>query len=104
MPARPSAPPVAPSTAAARMPSSPWSVAFTARPPNSNSTSLRLAARSRPRNSLRLIVRSSGIHAAGCFAQEPIRKGQKVVEYTGERMLHDDADKLFENLPYTYLF
>lgn len=53
---------------------------------------------------MRLIVRSSGIHAAGCFAQQPIRKGQKVVEYTGERMLHDDADKLYENLPYTYLF
>ena len=53
---------------------------------------------------MRLIVRSSGIHAAGCFALEPIAKGQKVVEYTGERILHDDADKLYENLPYTYLF
>jgi hypothetical protein len=53
---------------------------------------------------MRLIVRSSGIHAAGCFAQQSIRKGQKVVEYTGERMLHDNADKLYENLPYTYLF
>jgi SET domain-containing protein len=53
---------------------------------------------------MRLIVRSSGIHAAGCFAQEPIAKGNKVVEYTGERMLHDNADKLYENLPYTYLF
>ena len=53
---------------------------------------------------MRLIVRSSGIHAAGCFALEPIAKGRKVVEYTGERILHDDADKLYENLPYTYLF
>lgn len=53
---------------------------------------------------MRLIVRSSGIHAAGCFAQQYIPKGQKVVEYTGERMLHDDADKLYEHLPYTYLF
>lgn len=53
---------------------------------------------------MRLIVRSSGIHAAGCFALEPIAKGKKVVEYTGERILHDDADKLYENLPYTYLF
>ena len=53
---------------------------------------------------MRLIVRSSGIHAAGCFTQQPIAKGQKVVEYTGERMLHDNADKLYENLPYTYLF
>jgi SET domain-containing protein len=53
---------------------------------------------------MRLIVRSSGIHAAGCFTQEAISKGRKVVEYTGERMLHDDADKYYENLPYTYLF
>jgi SET domain-containing protein len=53
---------------------------------------------------MRLIIRSSGIHAAGCFTLQPISKGQKVVEYTGERILHDDADKLYENLPYTYLF
>ncbi len=53
---------------------------------------------------MRLIIRSSGIHAAGCFTLEAVRKGQKIVEYTGERILHDDADKLYENLPYTYLF
>ena len=53
---------------------------------------------------MRLIIRSSGIHAAGCFTLQAISKGQKVVEYTGERILHDDADKLYEDLPYTYLF
>ena len=53
---------------------------------------------------MRLIVRSSGIHAAGCFTLEPIRKGTKIVEYTGERIPHDEADKLYEHLPYTYLF
>lgn len=53
---------------------------------------------------MRLIIRSSGIHAAGCYTLESIRKGKKVVEYTGERILHDDADKLYEGLPYTYLF
>jgi uncharacterized protein len=53
---------------------------------------------------MRLIVRSSGIHAAGCFTLEPISRGIKVVEYTGERILHDEADKLYEHLPYTYLF
>lgn len=53
---------------------------------------------------MRLIVRSSGIHAAGCFTLEPIKKGTKIVEYTGERILHDEADKLYEHLPYTYLF
>ena len=53
---------------------------------------------------MRLIIRSSGIHAAGCFTLQPISKGQKIVEYTGERIHHDDADKLYEGLPYTYLF
>jgi len=53
---------------------------------------------------MRLIVRSSGIHAAGCFTLEPIKKGTKIVQYTGERILHDEADKLYEHLPYTYLF
>ena len=53
---------------------------------------------------MRLIVRSSGIHAAGCFTLEPIKKGTKIVEYTGERIRHDDADKLYEHLPYTYIF
>lgn len=53
---------------------------------------------------MRLIVRSSGIHAAGCFTLDSIPKGTQVVEYTGERMPHDDADRLYDNLPYTYLF
>ncbi len=53
---------------------------------------------------MRMIIRSSGIHAAGCFTLQPIRKGAKIVEYTGERIPHDDADKLYEDLPYTYLF
>lgn len=53
---------------------------------------------------MRLIIRSSGIHAAGCFTLEPIKKGTKVVEYTGERISHDEADKLYEHVPYTYLF
>ena len=53
---------------------------------------------------MRLIIRSSGIHAAGCFTLQPIPRGRKIVEYTGERIRHDDADKLYEGLPYTYLF
>jgi hypothetical protein len=53
---------------------------------------------------MRLIIRSSGIHAAGCFTLQAIPKGVKIVEYTGERIRHDDADKLYEGLPYTYLF
>jgi uncharacterized protein len=53
---------------------------------------------------MRLIVRSSAIHAAGVFTLERIPKGMAVVEYTGTRMKHDDADNLYNERPYTYLF
>ena len=53
---------------------------------------------------MRLIIRSSAIHAAGIFTLERIRKGTLVVEYTGTRMKHDDADDLYGDRPYTYLF
>jgi len=53
---------------------------------------------------MRLIVRSSAIHAAGVFTLERIPKGELVVEYTGTLMKHDDADNLYNERPYTYLF
>jgi len=53
---------------------------------------------------MRLIIRSSPIHAAGVFTLEAIPKGAVVVEYTGTRMRHDDADDLYKDRPYTYLF
>jgi uncharacterized protein len=51
-----------------------------------------------------LIVRSSLIHAAGCYTTSPIAKGSLVVEYTGPRIAKELADKLYENSPTTYLF
>ncbi len=33
-----------------------------------------------------LIVRSSAIHAAGCYTTAPIRRGQRVIEYSGQRL------------------
>jgi len=53
---------------------------------------------------MRLIVRSSSIHAAGVFTLEGVRKGTHILEYTGERIVHEDADKLYEDRAYTYLF
>jgi len=53
---------------------------------------------------MRVIVRSSPIHAAGVFAIDPIPKGTRVLEYTGERMKHEAADALYDHRPYTYLF
>ncbi len=53
---------------------------------------------------MRVIVRSSPIHAAGVFALERIPKGTRVLEYTGERLRHENADDLYKDRPYTYLF
>jgi hypothetical protein len=51
-----------------------------------------------------LIVRSSFIHAAGCYTTTPIAKGTRVVEYTGPLIDKEDADRRYENKPITYLF
>jgi len=51
-----------------------------------------------------LIIRSSDIHAAGCYTTSKIRKGTFVVEYTGPRISKKQADKIYEGRPTTYLF
>jgi SET domain-containing protein len=51
-----------------------------------------------------LIIRSSAIHAAGCYTTTPIRKGQRVAEYTGHRLTKAEADTAYEESPITYLF
>lgn len=53
---------------------------------------------------LRLIIRSSDIHAAGCFALEDIPKGTRVLEYTGERITKAEGDNRYDGRPFTYLF
>jgi hypothetical protein len=51
-----------------------------------------------------LIIRSSAIHAAGCYTTTPIRKGARVAEYTGHRLTKAEADQAYEASPITYLF
>jgi SET domain-containing protein len=51
-----------------------------------------------------LIIRSSQIHAAGCYTTEPIKKRTRIVEYTGPRISKDEADKKYQDSPTTYLF
>ena len=34
---------------------------------------------------LGLIIRSSAIHAAGCYTMHPIRRGVRILEYDGPR-------------------
>jgi SET domain-containing protein len=51
-----------------------------------------------------LMIRSSAIHAAGCYTTSAIRKRARVVEYTGPRIQKAEADRLYEDSPITYLF
>jgi SET domain-containing protein len=51
-----------------------------------------------------LMIRSSAIHAAGCYTTTAIRKGTRVTEYTGHRLTKQQADLSYEDSPITYLF
>ena len=51
-----------------------------------------------------LIVRSSSIHAAGCYTTRPIAKGIRVCEYDSLRMSKAVADARYKGRPVTYLF
>ncbi|HEY0263737.1 MAG TPA: SET domain-containing protein-lysine N-methyltransferase [Granulicella sp.] len=51
-----------------------------------------------------LIIRSSSIHAAGCYTTQPIRKGTRICEYDGPRMTKEAADLRYEGRFVTYLF
>ena len=46
----------------------------------------------------RFVVRKSGIHGRGVFALTDIPKGARLIEYTGERMSHAEADKRYGDL------
>jgi len=51
-----------------------------------------------------LMIRSSAIHAAGCYTSTAIAKGQRVAEYTGHIMSKRKADRIYQNAVLTYLF
>jgi hypothetical protein len=42
-------------------------------------------------------VRNSPVHGRGVFAAAPIRKGTRILEYLGDRISHDAADKRYED-------
>jgi hypothetical protein len=53
-------------------------------------------------------VRRSNVHGLGVFATRQIRKGTRIIEYVGERVSHDEADRRYEekdaNDSHTFLF
>jgi SET domain-containing protein len=62
--------------------------------------------RSRP--TLPFAIRHSAIQGRGAFATRRIRKGERLIEYTGERISNAEADKRYEDermrRHHTYLF
>ena len=51
-----------------------------------------------------LVVRPSRIHSVGVFTTTSIRKGRRVVEYSGRRMTPEEADRLYDGTSRTYLY
>lgn len=53
-------------------------------------------------------VRRSGVHGLGVFAAKSISKGTRIIEYVGERVSHDEADRRYEEKDvtdsHTFLF
>jgi uncharacterized protein len=52
----------------------------------------------------RLRVATSKIHRWGVFAEEPIAKGRKVIEYTGEKISRRETKRRAEERTQIYLF
>ena len=54
------------------------------------------------------VVRKSGIHGRGVFAARYIRKGTRIIEYTGERISNREADRRYDDTHmkrhHTFLF
>ncbi len=51
-----------------------------------------------------LVIRSSSIHAAGCYTTRPIKKGTRICEYDGPRFSKKEADERYADRWVTYLF
>ena len=53
-------------------------------------------------------ARRSRIHGRGVYAARRIRKGARIIEYTGDRISHDEADRRYEDRAeddnHTFLF
>lgn len=56
----------------------------------------------------RVVVRRSAIHGRGVFAVNAVARGERILEYTGERISHEEADRRYgeihENSSHTMLF
>jgi SET domain-containing protein len=61
-----------------------------------------------PRPPYPFVIRRSAIQGRGAFATRRIKKGERIIEYTGERISNAEADKRYDDermrRHHTYLF
>ena len=61
-----------------------------------------------PRDAYPFAIRRSSIQGQGAFATRRIRKGERIIEYTGERITNAEADRRYDDermsRHHTYLF
>jgi SET domain-containing protein len=72
--------------------------------PAERATRTRIRAKNQPAAAPRLLIRSSSIHAAGCYTLDPVRRGARILEYDGPRLSKKLADERYANRIVTYLF
>lgn len=71
--------------------------------PKSSKRGARKAAKPAPRyrskyaSSPLIEARHSSIHGTGVYAVAPIKKGTRIIEYLGERISHEEADRRYEH-------
>lgn len=67
-----------------------------------------VSARRRETTDVPFEIRTSGIQGRGAFATRRIRKGERIIEYAGERITNKEADKRYDDTRmrrhHTYLF
>ena len=51
-----------------------------------------------------LIVKSSSLHGAGVYTTAPVKKGTRVLEYTGPRLTAKACEGMYADTEVTYLF
>ena len=55
-----------------------------------------------------VLVRDSPVHGRGVFATRRIEKGERIIEYLGERVSHEEADRRYDDASmsrhHTFLF
>ncbi len=65
--------------------------------PAKKSLAQKKSAPKKSKKPLAFVVRTSRISGKGAFALRPIKKGEKLIEYVGERLTHKQSDERYDD-------